>query len=169
MLITKKRVSAIYLRTFVFGVEDSLVSTVGLLSGVAKAEISSRAIFIIGIVLIFVEAVSMSAGSFLSEYSAEEYESQSEVSPRNSLLSGIIMFFSYFISGFIPLFPYMVLDVSMAFWTSIGFSLVSLFLLGVLRAKISKLQSLHYGLQMSAVGGIAILVGVIVGNVVRAL
>src|SRR3989344_1577404 len=132
MLMNKKHISAIYLRTFVFGVEDSLVSTVGLLSGVATAEISSNTIFIIGIVLIFVEAISMAAGSFLSEYSAEEYESQSEVSPRSSLLSGIIMFVSYFISGFIPLFPYMIMSVSVAFWASIGLSLVLLFLLGML-------------------------------------
>ncbi|MEK9175409.1 MAG: VIT1/CCC1 transporter family protein [Patescibacteria group bacterium] len=167
--MNKKHISAIYLRTFVFGVEDSLVSTVGLLSGVATAEISSKTIFIMGIVLIFVEAVSMAAGSFLSEYSAEEYESQGEVSPRNSLLSGIIMFVSYFISGFIPLFPYMVMNISVAFWISICLSLISLFLLGVLRAKISNLRPLHYGIQMSAIGGIAILVGVIVGNIVRVL
>lgn len=167
--MNKKHVSAIYLRTFVFGVEDSLVSTVGLLAGVATAEVTSGTIFIIGMVLIFVEAVSMAAGSFLSEYSAEEYESQGEVSPRSSLLSSVIMFVSYFISGFIPLLPYMLLSVATAFWTSIGLSIVFLFFLGVLRAKLSNLRPIHYGLQMSVIGGIAIIVGVIVGNAVRTL
>jgi VIT1/CCC1 family predicted Fe2+/Mn2+ transporter len=49
----------IYLRNFIFGVEDSLVSTVGLLSGVAVAGVASRTILLTGVVLIFVEAFSM--------------------------------------------------------------------------------------------------------------
>src|SRR5262245_46938731 len=67
-----------YFRNFVFGVEDSLVSTVGLLSGVAIAGLAREEIFLTGVILIFVEAVSMAAGSFLSESSAEEFATHSE-------------------------------------------------------------------------------------------
>src|SRR3989344_145104 len=107
-------------------------------------------------ILLSVEAISMAAGSFSSEFSAEEYELQHDVSPRNSILSSLVMFLSYFISGFIPLFPYMIVEISTAFWLSIALSLVSLFLLGVLRAKISRLHPFRHGLEMSAIGGIAI-------------
>ncbi len=169
MRMNQKHLSALYLRTFVFGVEDSLVSTVGLLAGVASADISRSTLLVIGMVLIFVEAISMAAGNFLSEFSAEEYESQHEVSPRNSIVSSILMFISYFISGLIPLSPYLLLDSSAAFWTSICLSISILFLLGVIRAKLSSLRPFHYGIQMSAVGGIAIIVGVVVGNIVRGL
>ena len=68
-MASNSRVS--YLRNFVFGVEDSLVSTVGLLSGIAIAGMNRESIFATGVVLIFVEAVSMAAGSFLAETSAE--------------------------------------------------------------------------------------------------
>jgi hypothetical protein len=44
-----------YLRNFIFGVEDSLVSTVGLLAGVAAGGVSSAAILTTGLVLIVVE------------------------------------------------------------------------------------------------------------------
>ena len=57
--------------------EDSLVSTVGLLSGVAVANVPMTTILLTGLILIFVEAISMAAGSFLSEYSAEGYASHS--------------------------------------------------------------------------------------------
>ena len=54
-----------YYRNFVFGVEDSLVSTVGLLSGISIAGVTNKTIIMTGVILIFVEAVSMGAGSFL--------------------------------------------------------------------------------------------------------
>ena len=73
MLTQPRSVSASYIRNFVFGVEDSLVSTVGLLSGVAIAGVEQKYIFITGLILIFVEAFSMAVGSFLSEESAEKY------------------------------------------------------------------------------------------------
>ena len=95
---------ATYFRNFVFGVEDSLVSTVGLLSGIAIAGVAQKTIFLTGIVLIFVEGFSMAAGSFLSEASAEEYSARQNVSPRHSALAGVVMFVSYFVAGFIPLF-----------------------------------------------------------------
>ncbi len=67
-----------YLRNFIFGVEDSLVSTVGLLAGVAAAEISAQAILTTGLVLIVVEGFSMGIGSFLTEETTEEKVSLSD-------------------------------------------------------------------------------------------
>ena len=92
----KKAPFVSYFRNFIFGVEDSLVSTVGLLSGVAIAGVAKETIFLTGIVLIFVEAFSMAAGSFLSESTAEEYESGSNKVERSSFISGAVMFFSYY-------------------------------------------------------------------------
>ena len=159
-------ISASYVRNFVFGVEDSLVSTVGLLSGIAVAGIPTRGILITGAVLIFVEAFSMAVGSFLSEYQAEEYLKQAETSPRNSFIDGVIMFFSYFISGFIPLFPYFILSAASAFWLSIAASLAALLLLGIIGAKLSHINVARNGLRTFIIGGIAIIIGVVVGRLI---
>lgn len=153
-----------YFRNFVFGVEDSLVSTVGLLAGVAIAGMTSREIFVTGVVLIFVEAISMAAGSFLSESSAEEYETRSDKTSLQTYLAALVMFFSYFISGFIPLLPYVLLPVATAFWVSIVASVVSLFLLGLIGAKVSQTRMLPNAIRMVFIGGIAIGVGVLVGR-----
>ena len=155
-----------YLRNFIFGVEDSLVSTVGLLSGIALTGISIKAILLTGTVLIFVEAFSMAAGSFLSEHSAEEYREQREMPLGISLASGSIMFFSYFLSGFIPLFPYIFFSINTALWMSILLSLFVLFILGAAGAKISRTGLARGGLRMAIIGGIAIAIGVAVGKLV---
>ena len=92
-----KAALAVFVRNFVFGVEDSLVSTAGLLSGLAVAHTARETIFTAGVVLICVEAFSMAAGSFLSEESTEEYEQKSVVRSLIPIGGAVVMFFSYFI------------------------------------------------------------------------
>ncbi len=156
-------------RNFVFGVEDSLVSTIGLLSGIAVADVSKKTIILTGVVLIFVEAFSMAVGSLLSEHAAEEYATGAEAAIRTSIGGSIVMFFSYFISGFIPLAPYILIDPKAAFWISITLSLIALFILGLLSAKVSRTGVIRSGIEMLLLGGLAIAVGVLVGLWVNSL
>lgn len=158
------QISASYLRNFVFGIEDGLVSTVGLLSGIAITGVPKSTIILTGLVLIFVEAFSMAVGSLLSEHTAEDYLKQSEAPFGHSLKSGLVMFFSYLFAGFIPLFPYLVLLVQNAFWLSMVFSLITLFVLGVIGARISNVNVWRNSTRMVVIGGIAILIGVLVGR-----
>ncbi|MFA5751202.1 MAG: VIT1/CCC1 transporter family protein [Candidatus Paceibacterota bacterium] len=152
-----------YFRNFIFGVEDSLVSTVGLLSGIAIANIPRQEIFLTGVVLIFVEAFSMGAGSYLSEYSAKRYERDDNTSDDHSFFSGVIMFFSYFFSGFIPLFPYLIWEIDTALPISVFLSIFFLFILGVIGAKISNISIIRNGLRIAVIGGIAIMIGLSAG------
>ena len=163
----QKQSFAAYMRNFIFGVEDSLVSTAGLLSGVASAGVSRGNILATGIILIFVEAFSMAVGSFLSERSAEEYLARAELPNRRSVGVGSVMFISYFATGFIPLFPYLVFDVSVAFPASIIASLITLFILGLVAARVFRVKLLRSGVRMLVVGGLAIALGVAVGSFVR--
>jgi len=153
-----------YLRNFIFGVEDSLVSTVGLLSGVAIAGVARETILLTGIVLIFVEAFSMAAGSFLSETSAEEFTTKREAVASRSFLSGAVMFGSYFFAGFIPLLPYLIVEGAAAFPLSIAASVFALFVLGLVSGAVAKTRLLKNAFRMTLVGGIAIAVGVTVGS-----
>ena len=155
-----------FIRNFIFGVEDSLVSTVGLLSGIAIAGTETKTIILAGVVLIFVEAFSMGAGSLLSENSAAEVAMGREVPLARSYLSSLIMFVSYFFAGFIPLLPYLFLSVGTAFYVSIGVSLAALFILGAVSAKIARTTLWKQALQMLIIGGIAIALGVLVGTFV---
>lgn len=168
MASEKLREKAFFIRNFIFGVEDSLVSTVGLLSGVVVGGVPKDAVVLVGVVLIFVEALSMGVGSLLSEHSVEVYIKQGEVPLRRSALGGLIMFFSYFVSGFIPLSPYLIFDVNYAFWISIAVSLLSLFLLGAISGRIFHVKVFREGMEMFIIGGAAVVVGVIIGMIIGA-
>lgn len=163
--LRKQDVTASYLRNFVFGVEDSLVSTVGLLSGIAIANVPRDTILLTGVVLIFVEAFSMGAGSFMAEYSAEGFIRHRDARPRRSFIAALIMFCSYLVAGLVPLSPYAFLSAERAFGKSIFMSLVALFVLGLTGARFSRINLLKNALRMMVIGGGAIAIGVIVGRI----
>jgi VIT1/CCC1 family predicted Fe2+/Mn2+ transporter len=156
-----KRIIPLYIRNFIFGVEDSLVSTVGLLSGIAVAGVPRSTLILTGIILICVEAISMGIGSFLSENTTAEAQHLSSKEPRQG---GIIMFVSYFIAGLIPLFPYLFNYSSATIWFSIGLSLLSLYILGYISGRLSGASPTKNGIRMFLLGGAAIAAGVVVGR-----
>ena len=73
----------------VFGVEDSLVSTLGTLTGIAIGTQSMFAVVLSGVVLIFAEAVSMMAGSYLSSKAESEVWLQHHAREWNELAKQI--------------------------------------------------------------------------------
>ena len=162
--MSNRFLSVSYFRNFIFGVEDSLVSTVGLLSGMAVAGVPKTTIILTGTILLLVEGLSMAVGSFLTEYSVEEYTHQAEKPTRRNIISGFVMFFSYFVSGFIPLSPYIFWPVDVALGLSVTFSVIALFSLGVFGAKMSGTSVLKDGFRMAIIGGAAIIVGMLAGN-----
>lgn len=152
------------LRNFIFGVEDSLVSTVGLLAGVAAADISRSAVVITGLVLIVVEGLSMGIGSFLSEETTEELAGQ-KLHTWKSIKGGIIMLFSYCFAGLIPLAPYTIFPGELAVTVSIIASLLGLFVLGLgTSSYFHRPKPWVRGFKMLFLGGLAVLVGMLVGK-----
>jgi len=163
-----KKEKTIYIRNFQLGVEDSLVSTVGLLAGLSSADIAGSVILVSGIVLIFVEAFSMGVGSFISEESVQEYTKHNDKFSKESMIGAFIMFFSYLISGLIPLSPYLLLKVEPAFYTSIVLTLFSLFALGAVSAYHFKHKDyLAHGIRTFVIGGMAAGVGILIGKLFR--
>lgn len=167
MNVGSRKKFSVYLRSTVFGIEDSLVSTVGLLSGIEITGTPRPSILIAGIVYIIVEAFSMAVGSFLSEESAEEYLNHGRAPLAEPIIAGVIMFFSFVVAGLIPLLPYLLLNDATAFWVSIALSLATLFILGVASAELSRSRVLKNSVRMVLLGGLAILIGVLVGKLVK--
>lgn len=157
------------LRSFVFGVEDSLVSTVGLVSGIAIVGSSRPAILITGITLIFVEAFSMAVGELVSDNAVREVRTGSETSLLLSLKQSLVMFFSYIFSGFVVLVPYLFLQPLSALPLSISISIVCLFSLGAFGAHLARISILKNGFTMTIIGGAAILIGMGAGTLVESL
>lgn len=60
------------IRELVFGIQDGLISTVGLLTGVQGATESTAVVIITGLTAMFSGAISMAAGSYLSSSAQQE-------------------------------------------------------------------------------------------------
>lgn len=161
------RKGELYIRNIIFGIADSLVSTVGLLSGIDVSGTSQKVILLTGIIYAFVEAFSMAVGSFMSEESAEEYTTKGEVAVTKPFIAGIIMFASFILASFIPIAPYIFIHSVVALWLSIIFSIAALFVVGLVSAKIVKVGVLKHSIRMMLLGGAAIVIGVVVGRVVK--
>jgi VIT1/CCC1 family predicted Fe2+/Mn2+ transporter len=155
------------IRSFTFGVEDSLVSTVGLVSGIAVAGTSRETILLTGLVLIFVEAFSMGVGELLSDNSAQEYAHKKYVALSKSFFTALVMFFSYLAAGLVVIGPYLFFENSYALSLSLSVTFIALFLLGLLGGFVSRTSMVHRGLLMILVGGFAVIVGVVVGILVQ--
>ena len=71
---TKREVieSRARIRELVFGIQDGLISTVGLLAGVQGATESETVVIITGLTAMFSGAISMAAGSYLSSNAQKE-------------------------------------------------------------------------------------------------
>lgn len=157
--------SSNYVRSSFFGVEDSLVSTTGLIAGISVGTTDTKFILLAGFVAVAVEAVSMAAGEFLSEETEQDLSRRKRRS--SPVVGGIIMLISYFAAGMVPIVPIILFPASYAIYVSMAAALVGLFCLGLVKGKLTRKGMLRSGLQVFFVGGIAALIGVVVGIVFR--
>jgi VIT1/CCC1 family predicted Fe2+/Mn2+ transporter len=80
------------------------------------------------------------------------------------VFNGLYMFVSYVIGGFIPLSAYFLLPLPAAIYVSVGVTLVGLFLLGATTTVFTKQRWTTVGFHMLLLGGVAIVVGYVVGR-----
>jgi VIT1/CCC1 family predicted Fe2+/Mn2+ transporter len=155
-----------YLRSALFGLQDGLVSTTGVVVGISTGVPDKSIIILASLVAVTVEASSMAAG----QYSSEKAVHQMDKSGRHddSLLVGaVIMFFSYLMAGFVPIIPTIVFPQPEARIFSIVFAFLGLFLVGYIKGKFVKYSPLRSALELFVIGGFATLVGLIVGQILK--
>jgi len=167
-----KQLMAEYIREIVFGLEDSLVSTLGAIIGIAVGSQSRFVVILSGLVILAAEATSMSAGSYLSSKSATDTEKQLHSSSKehdhktNPVLGAIVMGLFYLFGGCIPLLPFFLLDVQTAIVPSVGLTALSLFLVGYWASRFTKRPAIKSGLEMMSVSLAAAIIGYLVGYAV---
>lgn len=168
---TFKRQIAESIREIIFGLEDSLVSTLGAITGIAIGTQSTYIVILSGLVLIAAEGMSMTAGSYLSSKSAYEADKQLYKEDGKSydnyvvypIRSAFVMGTFYFAGGFIPLMPYFFTTVKNAMIPSIAITAITLFMVGVWASSFTKRSPIKSGAEMVGVSLAAALVGYIIG------
>lgn len=149
-----------YLRSGFFGAEDALISTTGLIMGVATSTQNKEFIIIASLIAISVAALSAATSELISEETIVLKERKNK---DNSYPDALIMFISYFVSGFIPLIPIMVLKLPTSLIGAALASILGFIIIGLLRGELTHTSLRKSILQVLIIGAIAAGVGGIVG------
>ncbi len=217
-----------FIRHFIFGAEDGLISTLGFLSGITGAHLSKATITIVGIAEVFAAALSMGIGTYLSTKSNTELVSRNieiekahiKKHPKlekkeirgiykekgfggkeldsivnklfsnkkvllremmiselgvlpgkieNPIKSAFVMFFTFSILAMIPLFPYLLFEVSTAITASIIATIIALFLVGAVKTRLTNKNWFLSGIEMLLFGLVAALVTYYIGEFISTL
>lgn len=162
--MAKKMNQDIY-RSIIFGFEDALVSTTGVVVGISAGTQNVNIILLASFVTIIVEALSMGAGQFITEKSVCELNSRSLFRKTKDVafLSGIIMFIAYVLGGMIPVIPMIIFPFPISAICATIAALIGLFTLGYIKGKVAKIKPIRSGMEVLIIGGIATIAGLIVG------
>lgn len=154
-----------YLRSTIFGFEDGLVSTTGVVVGVAVGAQSTEVVLLAGFVAIAAEALSMGAGQFLSERAVHQLNHNDH--RDNVVVGALLMFFAYAVAGLVPLLPFVFIELTSAIPISIVAAFLALALLGYAKGRVVRVSPARSALEMLAIGGAATLVGIAVGLLLK--
>lgn len=145
-------------RNMTFGIQDSIISTTGVLLGVAAAKFRKREIIITGLVLIIVEALSMAYGTFLSDENFLKLSNE-HYTVTTIIKYSIIMFVSYFAVGLILISPFF-FDTPYASSITI---ILAMLMLTILIGKYEKKKL--KGLVVLGVGAVLLAISIGIGKI----
>ncbi|OGY18701.1 MAG: hypothetical protein A3F04_00665 [Candidatus Chisholmbacteria bacterium RIFCSPHIGHO2_12_FULL_49_9] len=165
------------IRVIIFSLEDSLVSTLGVVTGIAAGTKDRFVILLSGLIVILVESLSMAAGTYLSDKSEKEAHFAKrtklslhrrrridEIDRTNPAREAWLMGAFYVLGGSVPILPYLFLPVSWAIAVSVLATLVTLFLVGVEKGRLTQTSPLRSGFEMVTVSFAAAAIGFLVGR-----
>lgn len=162
-------------REIIFGLEDSIVSTLGVVVGIAAGTDKRYVVILSALVVVVVESLSMAAGTYLSNKSQMELDLASGKSGflgrrhliSRSILDSLFMGISYILGGAISVLPFFFLPPSNAIIPSIALSVSMLFSIGFIKGRLAKINPLRSGLEMSFISLAASVFGYLIGIFAR--
>lgn len=165
MGITEKvHEKASLIRDVVIAGNDGVVTTFAVVAGSLGASLPPTVVLILGFANLFADGLSMSTGSFLGVKSELEFEHQK--AGRKPMENGLTTFFSFVVTGLLPLIPYL-FKIENAFVYSSVFVFLTLLIIGIFRGVITKKSVLKSSLENIFIGGISAVVAYVVGSLVE--
>lgn len=157
------RINKEYLQSAMFGFNDALVSTTGVIVGISTGTSNKQVVILAGVVTILVEALSMGSGQYLSSKSAHQLDKSESF--RVPVIGGLVMFGAYFLAGLVPLLSIIFAPMSYSRYVAIVAALTCLLVLGYVKGKVVGVSPFKSALEVFVIGGIATIIGIVVGNI----
>lgn len=154
-----------YLSDLVYGANDGIITTFAVVTGVAGASLEPRTAVILGLANLLADGFSMGASSFLSIRSEEAVRATrgEGIEEPFPFRHGFATLVAFVVAGSVPLLPYVLAPASLRFQVAVVMTLVTLFVVGALRALVTTLHWWRAGLEMLLVGAVAAVVSYGVG------
>lgn len=156
-----------YLRSAMFGMQDGLVSTTGVVAGISTGIQNKEIIILAALVAVTVEATSMAAGQYSSEKAVHQMDKSGRTHNDSLILGALIMFVMYLIGGMFPIIPTILFEQPEAKYVGIVAAFIGLFVMGYIKGHIVEDKPLRSAVELFVIGSIATLIGLIVGNILR--
>jgi len=155
-----------YLRSLMFGLQDGIVSTTGVVVGISTGVNNKEIVVLAALVAVTVEATSMAAGLYSSEKAVHQMDKSGK--HTDSLLIGaLIMFIAYMIGGSFSIIPTIIFDQSTGRILAVASAFTGLFIIGYIKGHIVEHKPLRSAVELFIIGSIATTIGVIVGNLLK--
>ena len=161
-----KKIHEDYLRSGLFGLQDGLVSTTGVVAGISAGVSDKTIIILAALVAVSVEASSMAAGQYTSEKAVHQLDKTGKHTD-SLVLGSVIMFFAYFLAGLVPIIPTIIFNQPEATTVSIVAAFIGLFIIGYIKGKIVEHHALRSAIELLIIGGVATAIGLIVGVMLK--
>lgn len=155
-----------YLRSALFGLQDGLVSTTGVVVGISAGVEDKAIVILAAFVAVTVEASSMAAGQYSSEKAVHQMD-KSGKHTDSVVLGAIIMFFSYLLAGLVPIIPTVIFNQPDARIISVIAAFIALFIIGYIKGKIVEHHALRSAIELFIIGAIATTIGLVVGQILK--
>ena len=143
-----------YIRDLVYGANDGIITTFAVVSGVAGGQLSQLAVLVVGAANLAADGVSMGVGNFLA-IRADEHARETEGLPeleRHPWKHGLATLLAFVVAGAVPLTPYLILRTSQQLVVSTILTFTTLFVLGALRALVTRDRWWQTGLETLVLG-----------------
>jgi vacuolar iron transporter family protein len=151
-----------YLRSAMFGLQDGLVSTTGVVVGISAGIDDKDVIILAAFVAVLVEATSMAAGQYSSEKSVHQMD-RSGRHTDSLLIGGAIMFAAYLIGGLFPIVPTILLGRPEAQVVAVLAAFAGLFTVGFVKGRVVGQPPLRSAVELFVIGAAATSIGLAVG------
>lgn len=155
-----------YLRSLMFGLQDGIVSTTGVVVGISTGVQDKAIIVLAALVAVMVEATSMAAGQYSSEKAVHQMDKTGKHTD-SLVLGAIIMFFAYLMGGMFAIIPTLMFRQPEARIIAIMSAFAGLFFIGYLKGYVVEHKPLRSAIELFIIGSIATTIGLVVGYLLK--
>ncbi len=166
------------LREFVYGGMDGAVTTFAVVTGAAGANLDVSVILILGYANVLADGFSMAVGSYLSEKSDQDLQIHRGEGKKGDyespMKASIATFISFLLIGFVPLLVYtfdFIFELGMSNDTmlmyAVTLTLITFGLIGLLRARITKIKKRTAILESFGLGVAAAVISYGAGSILE--